>query len=200
MTIDNESQLRDIYGFPSGRASIKDIASLDKHSINFISKSPFAIISTCSKSGKLDASPRGGEPGFVKISNNNLLIPDYKGNNRLDSLVNITETNRIGLLFLIPGIDETLRVNGKASITISPTILNKFNTESKTPKTCIVVEIEELLLHCAKALMRSKLWDISAQINPEEFPSMGKMLKDQLKSESPAESRQDMINRYRKDL
>lgn len=200
MILKNESQLRELYGFPKGRASKKVLTTLEKHSKNFISKSPFVVLSTCDNNLKMDASPRGGDPGFVKISNNQLLLPDFKGNNRIDSLVNISETQHIGLLFMIPGIDETLRINGKAELTTDPKILKLFANSSKTPISCIVVSIEEIFLHCAKAFMRSKLWDINAQIGPSEFPTMGAMLKEQLNSSEPAESRAAMIERYQKDL
>ena len=126
--ITSKSQLREIYGFPKGRAKDKALESLEKHSIHFIENSPFIVLSTVDLDGKLDASPRGGEPGFVKISNNRqLLIPDFKGNNRVDSLSNIiVVSGGIGLLFMIPGIDETLRVNGTATITTSEEILHQF--------------------------------------------------------------------------
>lgn len=195
------NQLRELYDFPRGRAKDKVLDSLEKHSIHFISKSPFLLLSTISKDGKMDVSPRGGVPGFVKISESGeLLIPDAKGNNRLDSLVNIIETNSIGLIFLLPGIDETLRINGHAYITKDPSVLNYFDSEDKTPVSCLVVSIDELFLHCAKALMRSKLWKGDYQIAPKDFPSMGIMLKDQLKSPEDAETREDMIQRYQKDL
>lgn len=200
MTIENESQLRKIYGHPTGRAQQKVLTSLDKHAINFISNSPFLVLSTVDKSGKMDASPRGGKPGFVKVYKDQLLIPDFKGNNRIDSLVNITETNSIGLLFMIPGIDETLRINGKALISTSQDTLGLFSNEPKSPISCIIVSVEESFLHCAKAFMRSKLWGASSQINPKDFPTMGEMLKDQLNSPDQAETREDMIKRYSKDL
>lgn len=200
MILNNESELRELYGFPNGRAEEKVQMSLDKHSLNFISKSPFLVLSTTDKLGKMDASPRGGEPGFVKVLNNELLIPDFKGNNRIDSLINISETNTVGLLFMIPGIDETLRVNGNAMITTSSIVLNEFSKEQKLPISSIVVTIDEVFLHCAKAFMRSKLWDPSSQINANDFPTMGEMLKDQLNSPLDAESRDDMIKRYRKDI
>lgn len=193
-------ELRAIYGMPSERAVKKDIGYIDKHAANFISKSPFMVISTVSSSGFLDASPRGGNPGFVQYSAQRLFIPDYKGNNRVDSLMNIVETGQIGLLFLIPGIDETLRVNGKAKITTSTQVLEKFTQESKLPISCIQVEVKEVFLHCAKAFMRSKLWSKEAITNPDDFPSMGQMLKDQLNSSQPAETRNEMQKRYQQDL
>lgn len=201
MNITTEKQLRELYGFPSGRAKDKVFQALDKHAINFINKSPFLVLSTSNSSGKMDASPRGGEIGFVKINDNTtLIIPDSKGNNRVDSIGNIVETGRVGLLFLIPGIDETLRINGSAKLSTNKDYLDLFSTEKNPPKACIIVTVEELFLHCAKALMRSKLWDESAKIDKKEFPSMGQMLKDQLGSKDVAESRDDMVKRYTLDL
>lgn len=201
MKIENTSQLRTLYGYPSGRAKDKVLKELESHSINFICNSPFVVISTIDSNGNMDASPRGGVIGFVKIANNReLLIPDSKGNNRVDSLSNIVETGRVGLLFFIPGIDETLRVNGSAIVSTSEDILNRFNSESKPPISCIVVSVEEVFLHCAKAFMRSQLWNNETHINPKDFPSMGQMMKDQLKTTTEAESREEMIERYSKDL
>ena len=201
MIIENKNQLRELYGFPSGRAKVKVLQKLDKHSKNFIEKSPFLITATSSQDSKQDASPRGGEPGFVKIINNEtLVIPDSKGNNRLDSLSNIIETGVIGLIFLIPGVDETLRINGKAHISIDTEYLNLFDSEKNPPKTCIVVSVQELFLHCAKAFMRSKIWDEEAKIKRDELPSMGKMLKDQINDDKPIETQEEMIKRYQGDL
>lgn len=200
MIIENETQLREIYGHPKGRAEKKVLKKLDKHAKNFIDKAPFVVIATTNRAGGMDASPRGGEPGFVKVLNNELIIPDYKGNNRIDSLVNITETGSIGLIFMIPGIGETLRINGKASIITSEKLIKLFPETSKPPISCIVVSISEVFLHCAKAFMRSKLWDSSSQIDPDNFPSMGRMLNDQLKIDGPPETRAEMLKRYKKDL
>lgn len=201
MRITTESQLRELYGYPSGRAKDKVFSKLDKHSINFIKNSPFLVFSTSSKQGKHDASPRGGLPGFVKvISNSELIIPDAKGNNRVDSLSNIIETGKIGLLFLIPGLDETLRINGSAYLSTDSLRLNLFNSEKNPPKSVIVITVEEVFLHCAKAFMRSKLWDESSKINRNEFPTMGQMLKDQLGSEDAPETREAMEKRYQNDL
>ena len=201
MDILNESRLRDIYGHPKYRARNKELNSLDKHAINFINQSPFIVLSTSDQTGKMDASPRGGQSGFVKVLNEaELAIPDYKGNNRIDSLTNIVETNQIGLLFMIPGIDETLRVNGEAFITASEDILTLFSKESKPPISCIVVHVKEVFLHCAKAFMRSKLWDANTQVTPTGFPTMGEMLKDQIGISGEPESREEMTNRYLKDI
>ncbi|NMH85906.1 pyridoxamine 5'-phosphate oxidase family protein [Flavivirga algicola] len=201
MQIKTESQLRELYGFPSGRAKNKGLSSLEKHTMHFIERSPFLVMSTSNKAGELDASPRGGIPGFVKvIGKTEIVIPDAKGNNRLDSLINIVETGKVGLLFLIPGVDETLRINGQASIRTDAEYLNLFASENNPPKTCIVVTIEELFLHCAKAFMRSRLWDEKAKIDRGSFPTMGQMLKDQLGGSETPESSEAMIKRYKKDL
>lgn len=201
MLINQESQLRKIYGYPKDRAKNKVLKNIDKHAKYFISCSPFIVISTTNKLGQMDASPRGGEPGFVHVtSDTEILIPDFKGNNRIDSLSNIIETGQIGLLFLIPGIDETLRVNGKATISTDPIYLDNFRQVSKPPITVIKVDIQELFLHCAKAFMRSKLWKPESHLDPKIFPSIGEMLKDQLQAKEPAESREAMIKRYQKDI
>ncbi|MDB2657567.1 pyridoxamine 5'-phosphate oxidase family protein [Crocinitomicaceae bacterium] len=193
--------LRALYDQPKGRALKKVLPALEEHSRHFIASSPFVLISTYNSDGKMDVSPRGGGPGFVEILNNStLLIPDYKGNNRLDSLTNIIETGRIGTVFLIPGIDETLGINGSAKLSASPSLLAHFTQEFKVPTSCIVVEIEEVFLHCAKALMRSQLWNANAKINSEDFPTMGKMLNDQIGNSGVPESRTEMIERYKKDL
>ncbi|MDO5970995.1 pyridoxamine 5'-phosphate oxidase family protein [Flavivirga aquimarina] len=201
MQIKTEAQLRDLYGFPSGRSKNKVLTTLEKHAIHFIEKSSFLVMSTCNIENKLDASPRGGTPGFVKVLNKNeIVIPDAKGNNITDSLSNILETGTVGLLFLIPGIDETLRVNGRAFISKDDRYLELFASDKNQPKACVVVTIEELFLHCAKAFMRSKLWDEGAKIDRKSFPTMGQMLKDQLGASEVPESREDMIKRYEKDL
>ncbi len=201
MTVKNEEELRALYGWAKGRAKTKVLAQLEKHSKNFILHSPFFVMSTYDQSGRSDASPRGGKPGFVKIlDEHTLVVPDAKGNNRVDSLVNIVETGKIGCLFLIPGIDETLRINGTASITTNPEYLDLFLEEQHPPKTCIKIAIEELFLHCAKALMRAELWkDTYRQARPG-FPTMGKMLNEQLGQNTPLESQEEMVERYKKNL
>jgi PPOX class probable FMN-dependent enzyme len=201
MKIENESQLRELYGYPKGRAKDKALNRLEKHAINFIKTAPFLVMSTSDNEGNQDASPRGGRPGFVKVlDENTILIPDAKGNNRVDSISNIIETNSIGLLFLIPGVDETLRINGSAFLSTDASYLKLFTEEKNPPKACIVVAIETSFLHCAKAFMRSKLWEASAQIDRDTFPTMGQMLKDQLGSKEAPETREAMVARYKKDL
>ena len=201
MLIESELQLREIYGHAKGRAKDKQLAALEHHSINFIEHSPFMTLSTHAISGSLDCSPRGGEPGFVKVVNENcIIIPDSKGNNRLDSLVNIIETGQVGCLFLIPGVDETLRVNGLGQISTSAAHLNLFADHKNPPKTCIEISIKEVFLHCAKALMRSKLWSADAKIERSKFPTIATMLNDQLCLNEPPESQATMVARYQRDL
>jgi len=201
MKITKIDQLRALYNRPSERAVKKQLASLDHHCIHYVSKSPFLVLSTVDAKGKIDASPRGGKPGFVQvIDQQQLIIPDSKGNNRLDSLANIVETGQVGLLFLIPGVDETLRINGSAYVTTEAELLARFPNEKNPPKTCIVVSVEEAFLHCAKALMRSKLWASETQIERTEMPTMGQMLKDQLGSDKTPETQEEMVRRYQSDL
>jgi PPOX class probable FMN-dependent enzyme len=201
MYIESEAQLREIYGHSKERAKNKQLPSLERHSLNFIENSPFVVISTHAKSGLVDCSPRGGEPGFVKVlSEKCIIVPDGKGNNRLDSLVNIVETEHIGCLFLIPGVDETLRVNGLARISAKEGHLGLFSNLRNPPKTCIEITIKEVFLHCAKALMRSDLWSSKSKIDRSAFPTMGKMINDQLSVKDTPESRKDMVARYELDL
>lgn len=201
MYIQSEEQLREIYDHPKGRAKDKQLAALEKHSINFIEHSPFAVISTHSQSGALDSSPRGGQPGFVKIlSDTCLIFPDSRGNNRLDSLVNIIETGEMGCLFLIPGVDETLRVNGVARISTSAEHLGLFPDEKNPPQSCIELTVKEVFLHCAKALMRSELWSSDAKIDRASFPTMGAMINDQLSIKETPESQEEMVARYKDSL
>lgn len=201
MKIQNESQLRELYAQPMERAVKKVMSKLDIHARNFIEKSPFLTLSTVDQDGNMDVSPRGGQVGFTKVlDDTHLAIPDSKGNNRLDSLSNIVNTGRVGSLFLIPGMDETLRVNGSAYLTTDAEILDLFDSEKNPPKTCIILEVEETFLHCAKALMRSRLWADDARMERSDMPTMGQMLKDQIGSKEQPESQEDMVKRYQKDL
>ncbi len=201
MSIENKEQLRTLYGPPGGRALKKVMPTLDGHARNFLAKSPFGVISTIDAQGHMDTSPRGGKPGFVQVlDEQTILIPDAKGNKLLDSLHNILETGRIASLFMIPGMDETLRVNGRASLSENPDYLALFQEEKNPPKTCIVLNVEEVFLHCAKALMRAKLWDPASQMERTDLPTMGQMLKDQIGGSEDVESQEEMVKRYQKDL
>ena len=201
MKIRNIKQLQEIYGYAKGRSKSKQLSRLEQHSINFIGNSPFVVISTANSDGQLDCSPRGGQKGFVLIPDNKaLLIPDSKGNNRLDSFVNILSNPHVGCLFLIPGIDETLRVNGKAELLTDDELIAKFDLKMKKPTCFIKISIEEVFLHCAKALMRSSLWSPENAIPRSSLPAMGQMINDQLGDPTEPESHEAMLERYKKDL
>ncbi|MBA2291938.1 MAG: pyridoxamine 5'-phosphate oxidase family protein [Gemmatimonadales bacterium] len=199
--IDATETLRYLYPLPKERALRKQLSRLDQHCKRFIELTPFVVISSAGGDGRLDASPRGGEAGFTKVLNDTTLwITDSPGNNRLDSLSNIIETGRIGLLFLIPGVDETLRVNGRARVTADPVKINAFVTGERVPKVIIEVAVEEAYLHCAKALMRSRLWADENRQERSVLPTMGQMINDQIGIRGPAEPQGEMIARYEKDL
>jgi PPOX class probable FMN-dependent enzyme len=155
MLIQSIEQLRTLYASPKERAVKKQLPALDKHCRQFIALSPFVVLGSQGADDALDASPRGGAPGFVKITDaGQLLIPDSPGNNRLDTLENIIHTGRIGMLFLIPGVDETLRVNGQAKLTTETELLKRCTSELKPPKLVIQVDVTQAYLHCAKAFLR----------------------------------------------
>jgi len=199
--IDSRDTLRTLYPPAKERSLKKQIGHLDRHCLRFVGLSPFVILASGSKEGHFDASPRGGEPGFVKaLDSSTLLIPDAPGNNRLDTLENILGTGRIGLLFLIPGVDETLRVNGKARLIDDAGVLLRFRNEKRTPKLVIEVKVEHAYLHCAKALMRSNLWDPASRVERSMLPTMGQMLNDQTGIQTPPETREQMVERYKPDL
>ena len=201
MNIDTLAQLRALYAAPKERSVKKQLSALDMHCRSFIALSPFITLASCSAGGAMDSSPRGGAPGFVKvIDDRTLLIPDAPGNNRLDTLENIIATGKLGLLFLIPGVDETLRINGAARLSVLDAHLAVFAEEKHRPKVVVAVEVAEAYLHCAKALMRSRLWDASAQVPRSVLPTMGQMLKSHTGSPAPAETHEEMLARYAGDL
>jgi len=193
--------LRALYAAPNERAVKKQIPALDGHCRRFIELSPFLVLSTCDEAHNLDASPRGGAPGFVKVAGDGaLLIPDAPGNNRLDSLENIISTARVGLLFLIPGVDETLRVNGAAVLSREPADIALCTDERRTPKLVIRVAVEAAYLHCAKAFMRSRLRQAEAHVDRSVLPTAGQMIGDQTGLRVAPETREEMARRYAPDL
>ena len=199
--IDSLEALRGRYAAPKERAVRKQLKHLDRHCRRFIELSPFLVLASGSRDGNLDASPRGGAPGLVKtLDEHNLIIPDAPGNNRLDSMENILSSGRIGLLFLIPGVDETLRVNGRARISDSPDLLRHFSPEKRVPTMAIEVAVEETYLHCAKALMRSKLWSAEYRIERSALPTMGQMINEQTGMTALPVTQAEMIAIYQKEL
>lgn len=177
--IHSAAELATIIGVPSNFSLRKELKTLDVHMRQFLAHSPFVIVSTHSADGRCDASPRGDSPGFVYvIDDRTLLIPDRTGNKRVDSYRNIVETGRIGLLFLIPGFGETLRVNGRAAIIRDEAWLTPLTAQGQRPLVAVAVEVEECFLQCAKALIRSKLWESHERPNLDSLPCAAEMLSD----------------------
>ena len=201
MDITTIDELRALYNLPGERALRKQLPKLDVHARRFIELAPFCVLATCGADGRMDASPRGGASGFVKVApDGDLLIPDSPGNNRLDSLQNILATGQAGLLFMIPGFEETLRVNGSARLTRADDALALCRDERRLPKLAIRIAVTEAYLHCAKAFMRSRLWDPAALTDRCALPTMGEMIRDQSGMEVPAETQEEMRRRYAADL
>ena len=201
MQINSLEALRTLYSSARERSVKKELPQLDAHCSRFISLSPLVVVASASGSLALDASPRGGEPGFVKVPGPcTLLIPDAPGNNRLDTLENILQTGQVGLLFLLPGVDESLRVNGRAILSTDADDLRLCTDAKRAPKLVIRVQVQAAYLHCGKALMRSALWDASRHVQRSVMPSMGEMMKDQIGGDIPAETQEQMLLRYAQDL
>ena len=170
--------LEKLYGAPAGASLAKEVDHLHPHYQRLIAASPFFVLATCGPGG-MDASPRGDAPGFVAVQDEKtLLIPDRRGNNRVDSLRNILADPRVALLFLIPGVGETLRVNGRAEIRTDPVLLERFAVEGKLPRSVIVVRVDTCFFQCARAIFRSNLWDASRQIERKSLPSLGTIVAD----------------------
>ena len=198
--IESVAELRQLYAQPGERAVRKQLTKLDRHCRRFIELSPFVVLAS-GGSGMLDASPRGGDPGFVHVAGDETLwIPDAPGNNRLDTLENLLTDPRLGLLFMIPGVDETLRVNGTARVTRDAAKVQSFTNEKRTPKLVIEVTVKEAYLQCAKALMRSRLWSPESIRDRTALPTLGEMLRDHTGMDGRAETQAEMVARYERDL
>jgi uncharacterized protein len=198
-TIKNKDALRRVYKTPNPRSLAKEIRRLDRHCRRFVELSPLVVLAT-SGAGGGDVSPRGGPAGFVKaLDDATLVIPDFPGNNRLDSLENILENGRVGLLFFVPGVDETLRVNGRATLDIDPELRALGTVDGKLPIAVIRVGVEQAYLHCGKALMRSALWDATRHVDRATLPSIGEMIRDQV-DWATAETQAEMLVRYKETL
>ncbi len=175
--IETEEQLRSIIREPHQLVANKSLTHLDRHCGIFIGRSPFLLISTCSAKGDMTISPKGDPEGFVKILNNKTLaIPDRPGNNRVDSMRNILQNPKVGLLFMIPGKSETLRVNGRAKIVQDKSLRDSMSVNDRSPKLVIVVDVEEALFHCSKCIIRSSLWDQNSWPSLEGLPSLAETL------------------------
>lgn len=179
--ITSEADLRALLGQPSDLVRQKQLAALDAHCRAFINLAPFVAVGTTGISGRTDVSPRGDAPGFVRIlDERHLALPERPGNRRADTLTNILETGQIGLLFIIPGITETLRLNGRAWLVRDEALLESLVAHGKPPLLAIGVEVEEVFLHCAKAFLRSKLWESASWPDRTALPSLAQMLLDQV--------------------
>jgi len=178
--ISDRTALRDVVGEPMPLAATKEMDRLDKHCRHFISLSPFLCLSSMSADGKADVTPRGDPPGFVKVlDDRTVLIPDRRGNRRIDTMLNILEQPSVAAIFFLPGVEETLRLNGRASIVRDADLLADMAVQSKVPELAIRIEIDTVFFHCAKALKRSRLWDPETQIDRKDFPRYGQIVKDQ---------------------
>jgi PPOX class probable FMN-dependent enzyme len=195
------TDLAAIYPKPSPRVIAKARPAIDAHAKNFIAMSPFCVLASSGTDGSVDASPRGGHPGFVHVDGaNRLLMPDRHGNNRIDSLKNIVEgTGCVQIIFFVPGIDETLRVGGKATVSAEPKLLDAMKEFGKLPRTVLCIDVREAYFHCGKALMRSRLWAQDAQVQRSSFPSIGEIIHDQT-ALGDREAQSVIEARYREQL
>jgi hypothetical protein len=199
--VDTREALARLYKAPSERARLKQLDRLDRHCRRFVELSPLAMLASASPAGGQDVSPRGGVPGFVRVlDERTLALPDRPGNNRIDSLANLLASPEVALLFLVPGVDEVLRVAGTAEIRDDAELCQAFAVGERRPATVLLVHVREAFLHCGKALMRARLWEADAKIERASLPSLGEMLKEQIGLATPAESQADMLARYRENL
>ena len=186
--ITTEQELRDLMGEPSDGAVKKETSGLTEQARRFVERSPFVLLATASRDGTCDVSPKGDPAGFVRVlDDRHLVIPDRPGNRRFDGFLNILETGRIGLIFLVPGRQETLRVNGRAWITQDPDLLDTMLVQGKRPWFALGVEVEECFLHCAKALVRSHLWETDSWPDLSTVPTGAELLRSSPKIDMPLE-------------
>ena len=187
--ITSQEQLRTIYREPGSPALKKQHATIGEHDRAFLAHSPFVVVATSAADGSCDVSPKGGPPGFVTVlDEHTIAIPDLSGNNRLDSMSNVLENAGIGLLFFVPGLCDTLRVNGRARLSTDPAVLDAATVAGARPKVAFVVDVEEVFLHCQKALRRASIWDPAAWPSLDDLPSAGTMYRDQMGLDMPGEA------------
>ena len=170
------AELEAIYGQPGETSTVKEVARITPHYRAYIEASPYAALATSGPEG-LDCSPRGDKPGFVRVHDDKtLMLPDRRGNNRIDSLRNVVRDPRVALLFMIPGVGNTLRVNGRAHLSVEPALLASFAVEDKAPRSVMVMTVEAVYFQCARALVRSELWNPARHVDPRSLPSAGRIL------------------------
>lgn len=193
--------LKTIYPDPTARVIAKARPEIDIHARKFIEMSPFCVLATSGSDGSVDASPRGGHPGFIRVGGpNELLMPDRPGNNRIDSFKNIVEgTGLLQMIFFVPGLDETLRVGGRGRLTTDSALVAAMEEFGKLPRAVLRIEVSEAYFHCGKALMRSKLWSRDTQVEREQFPSISQVIHDQTRL-GEAETQAQVEARYKTQL
>jgi PPOX class probable FMN-dependent enzyme len=193
--IGSEAELREMLGQPVVPAVVdKTLGKLDRHCIDFIQRTPFVLISSADANGRMDISPKGDAPGFVSVlDEHTLLIPDRPGNQRFDTLCNLFQNPRVGLIFLIPGKRETLRVSGTAQVVRDPELLEGLAAQGKVPALAIAVQVEEAFMHCAKSVIRSKLWQPEAWPSLEGMASFAQAMKDAAAMPWPVEVIEGLI-------
>lgn len=200
-TVDDAAQLRSLLGEVHPLAEKKVLDRLDRFCRDFIALSPFLVLASADGEGRADASPRGDGPGFVQVlDDRTLLIPDRRGNNRVDSYSNVLSAPGVGLIFFVPGINETLRVNGRARMTTDATLLAPLAMQEKAPKLGLIVDVEEAYFHCGKALIRSKLWAPESQVERGSFPTLGRIVAEQTRAIDAAEADANVEEGYRTRL
>lgn len=201
LTVEDPAQLRSLVGEVHPLAQKKVLDRLDQFCRDFIALSPFLVLASADSEGRADASPRGDGPGFVQVlDERTLLIPDRRGNNRVDSLGNVLSAPGVGLVFFVPGINETLRVNGRARMTTDAALLEPLAMQEKAPKLGLIVDVDEAYFHCGKALIRSKLWGQESQVERGSFPTLGRIVAEQTKAIDAAEADANMEEGYRTRL
>ena len=189
------------YPAPTGRAVSKEIDFLDRHCVAFLAMCPFVVLSTAGGDGEPDLTPRGGHPGFLRVLDpNTLVVPDFNGNNRLDNLRKIADNPRVALLCMVPGIDETLRIYGRAELRRPADSPVELHVRGRPPRSVLVICVDRAFLHCAKALMRSRLWDPAMRVERQVWSSTGEIMRDHAGITGPIESQDDMRRRYEADL
>jgi len=197
----DEADLRAQFGPVKPLAALKVLDHLDAYARRFIALSPFVVVASADAAGNIDASPRGDAPGFVAVPDDRtLVIPDRRGNNRIDTFVNLLGSPGLGLIFLVPGINETLRVNGTAAMTQDPALLEPLAADGKVPTAGLLVQVREAFFQCGKAIIRAQLWDPARHADRSIFPSLGRILADQTASATVAEAEASIADAYRTRL
>ncbi|WP_334163639.1 MSMEG_1061 family FMN-dependent PPOX-type flavoprotein [Phenylobacterium sp.] len=196
-----QDQLARLYRPPHQFTVAKAIDHVDDHGRRFIALSPFLVMGSVGQGG-VDVSPRGGGPGFVKVdeAGRTLFMPDRPGNNRIDSLKNLAETGEIGLMFMIPGIDDIYRVNGRAELADDPALIETFVEFGKPPRSVLRIAVREAFLHCPKALMRAELWGDSHRVDRSTLPSLAEMVSDQIGLPKPTVTHEEQVAQLRETL